>query len=83
MRILLVTQFFPPERGPTGHMFYELGADVVQQGHQVTVITGFPNHPYGKVFGGYRKRLWQVENVRGMRVIRVWLLCHLKRRVRR
>jgi len=80
MRILLVSEFFPPERGPTGHMFYELGADLAQRGHQITVITGFPNHPYGEIFGGYRKRLWQVENIKGMRVIRVWLFTSPNRR---
>lgn len=73
MRILLVSQFFPPERGPTGHMMYELGADLARNGHRITVITGFPNHPYGRVFGGYRKRLFQVEEMAGMRVIRMWL----------
>ena len=61
-------------------MFYELGADLARRGHKITVITGFPNHPYGKVFGGYRKRLWQVENMNGMRVIRVWLFTSPNRR---
>jgi colanic acid biosynthesis glycosyl transferase WcaI len=80
MRILLVTQAFPPERGPTGHMFYELGADLARKGHRITVITGFPNHPYGRVFGGYRKRLFQVEEMAGMRVIRMWLFTSPNRR---
>jgi colanic acid biosynthesis glycosyl transferase WcaI len=62
-------------------MFYELGADMIREGHQVTVITGFPNHPSGKVFGGYQKRLWQVENRMGMRIIRVWLFTSPNRRL--
>jgi len=44
----------------------------VKAGHQVTVITGVPNFPKGKVFDGYRNRLWQQEIVAGIRVIRVW-----------
>lgn len=81
MRILLVSQFFPPEPNSVGQMFYELGADMVREGYKVTVITGFPNHPSGKVFGGYQKRLWQVENKLGMRVIRVWLFTSPNRRL--
>jgi len=81
MRILLISQFFPPEPNSVGQMFYELGADMVREGYQVTVITGFPNHPSGKVFGGYQKRLWQVENKMGMRVIRVWLFTSPNRRL--
>jgi glycosyltransferase involved in cell wall biosynthesis len=38
----------------------------------VTVITCAPNFPSGKVFNGYRNRLWQAEDMEGMRVIRVW-----------
>jgi glycosyltransferase involved in cell wall biosynthesis len=41
-------------------------------GHQVTVITGVPNFPKGKVFDGYRNRLWQQQTIAGIRVIRVW-----------
>lgn len=80
MRLLLVTQFFPPERGPTGHMMYELGADLAGKGHDITVITGFPNHPYGRVFEGYRKKMYHVERMDGMQVIRVWLFTSPNRR---
>ena len=38
----------------------------------MTVITGAPNFPKGKVFDGYRNRLWQQETISGIRVIRVW-----------
>jgi glycosyltransferase involved in cell wall biosynthesis len=38
----------------------------------VTVITCVPNFPNGKVFKGYRNRLWQTEDMEGIRVIRVW-----------
>lgn len=38
----------------------------------MTVITCAPNFPKGKVFGGYRNRLWQYETIAGIQVIRVW-----------
>jgi glycosyltransferase involved in cell wall biosynthesis len=44
----------------------------VVAGEQVTVITCAPNFPQGKVYEGYRNRLWQAEMVEGIRVIRVW-----------
>ena len=44
----------------------------VKAGHKVTVITCVPNFPKGKVFDGYRNRLWQSEEMDGIHVIRVW-----------
>jgi hypothetical protein len=45
---------------------------VVRAGPEVTVITCAPNFPKGKVFDNYRNRLWQQEQMDGIRVIRVW-----------
>ena len=36
------------------------------------MVTGFPNFPTGKVFAGYKNKLWQREEVAGIKVIRVW-----------
>jgi glycosyltransferase involved in cell wall biosynthesis len=44
----------------------------VAAGEQVTVITCAPNFPGGRVFEGYHNRLWQQEEIDGIRVIRVW-----------
>jgi glycosyltransferase involved in cell wall biosynthesis len=38
----------------------------------VTIITCAPNFPTGKVFSGYKNKLWQTEEIEGIRVIRVW-----------
>jgi glycosyltransferase involved in cell wall biosynthesis len=43
-----------------------------RQGHQVTVMTCVPNFPVGKIFAGYKNRLWQQETMEGVDVIRVW-----------
>ena len=53
--IILVTQWFPPEHAPIGHMILELAKGLANSGWDVTVVTGFPNHPSGVVFDGYRK----------------------------
>lgn len=72
MHILFLTDNFPPEVNAPASRTFEHCREWVNAGHQVTVITGAPNFPKGKVFDGYRNRLWQQEIVAGIRVIRVW-----------
>src|SRR4029453_6910982 len=42
-------------------------------GHQVSVVTAFPNHPVGRIAPEYRGRLWATEWLDGIRVLRCWL----------
>jgi glycosyltransferase involved in cell wall biosynthesis len=72
MHILFLTDNFPPETNAPASRTFEHALEWVATGHQVTVITCAPNFPSGKVFNGYRNRLWQSEMVAGIRVIRVW-----------
>ena len=72
-RLTIVTQWYPPEQAPFGRMMQELATDLVAKGWDVTVITGFPNHPGGEVFGGYHKRWVHEEWDQGIRVLRVWI----------
>lgn len=72
MHILFLTDNFPPESNAPASRTFEHCREWVRAGHQVTVITCAPNFPKGKVFGGYRNRLWQREEMDGIRVIRVW-----------
>ncbi|NVN92172.1 MAG: glycosyltransferase family 4 protein [Desulfuromonadales bacterium] len=73
MNILIICQWFPPEVAPIGVMLMELAEDLAKNGNSVTVITGFPNHPSGQVFKGYRKSLSTSEIVNGIRVVRCYL----------
>lgn len=73
MKIVFLTQWYPPEQAPIGYMFRELAQALIARGHQVTVITGFPNHPSGEVFGGYRKRWRLKEALDGVDVWRMYL----------
>jgi colanic acid biosynthesis glycosyl transferase WcaI len=72
-RLVILTQWFPPEQAPFGQMMFELATDLASRGWDVTVVTGFPNHPGGRLFPGYRKRLLAPERVGNFRVWRVWL----------
>ncbi len=76
MKILYVSQYFPPEMGAPAARAAELAQHWTQAGHQVTVLTGFPNHPTGVVPPEYRRafrRLIMRETVGDANVIRTWL----------
>ena len=72
MRILFLTDNFPPEVNAPATRTYEHCVKWIELGHKVTVITCFPNFPKGKVFEGYTNKLYQKENIDGITVIRVW-----------
>ena len=64
MNILVISLVFPPETG-SARRVGELAQFLVQQGHRVSVITGFPSYPKGVVFEGYRKTLVQKSRWEG------------------
>ena len=72
MRILFLTDNFPPETNAPATRTYEHCLKWINMGYNVTVITCFPNFPKGKVFEGYTNKLYQKENIDGITVIRVW-----------
>ena len=51
--------------------FRQLAEDLQERGHQITVLTGFPNHPFGRVYEGYRMSVWREENKGGVKIIRL------------
>ena len=71
MHILFLTDNFPPEVNAPASRTFEHCREWVRAGHRVSVITGVPNFPRGEVFAGYRNRLWQREEMDGIRVVRV------------
>ncbi|WP_412030344.1 sugar transferase [Deinococcus yunweiensis] len=68
MRILLITQWFEPEPTLKGFMF---ARELQRLGHEVEILTGFPNYPGGKLYPGYRVRPFQREMIEGIPVLRV------------
>jgi glycosyltransferase involved in cell wall biosynthesis len=72
MHILFFTDNFPPEVNAPASRTFEHCCEWVKRGHKVTVITGAPNFPTGRVFDGYRNRLRWRETMEGIEVIRVW-----------
>jgi glycosyltransferase involved in cell wall biosynthesis len=72
MRIVFFSHYYPPEVNAPASRTSEHCRAWVNAGHEVTVVTCAPNHPSGKVYPGYRNRLYQTESVNGVRVVRVW-----------
>lgn len=68
MRILILSQWYLPE---PAHLLYQLAESLQAAGHEVTVLTGFPNYPSGKLYPGYRLKWFQREKINGIPVIRV------------
>jgi colanic acid biosynthesis glycosyl transferase WcaI len=68
MRILLLTQWFQPEPSFKGLPFAQA---LTACGHEVEVLTGFPNYPGGRIYPGYSIRFFQRETIGGIRVNRV------------
>jgi colanic acid biosynthesis glycosyl transferase WcaI len=77
VKILYVSQYFPPEMGAPAARAAELARHWAKAEHEVTVLTGFPNHPTGRVPPEWRPRLRNLvyrEVVDGISVVRTWLL---------
>lgn len=68
MRVLIVSQYYPPEAVP---LPADLAQGLAARGHQVKVLTGYPNYPTGRVFPGYRQRWRSVEKAGAVELHRV------------
>ena len=73
MKILLLTHFFPPEIGPAQGRLLETAIDLKSAGHDVLVLTTFPNYPSGIVPPQYRGKRFLREEIEGIPVVRSWL----------
>jgi colanic acid biosynthesis glycosyl transferase WcaI len=73
MRILYLSQYFPPEAGATQTRAYEMSRNLVRLGNAVTMVAELPNHPSGIIPPEYRGRLAERSDLEGIDVIRVWV----------
>lgn len=72
MKILFLTDNFPPEVNAPATRTFEHCREWVKQGADVTVLTCFPNYPTGTAFPGYKNQLYKVEYIEGIKVVRLW-----------
>jgi len=73
VKILFLTHYFPPEVNAPANRTHEHARRWAADGHDVTVITGVPNHPRGELFPGYENRWLQREERDGIHVVRTWM----------
>ena len=73
MKIVFLTQYFPPEIGAPQARLFELARGLKNKGHEVTIVTAFPNYPGGKILFGYRLKPFMIEEIEGLKVIRTWI----------
>jgi glycosyltransferase involved in cell wall biosynthesis len=72
MKLVILTQYYPPEIGAPQARLSALAAHLVERGHDVTVLTAMPNYPTGKIFSGYGG-VWKREMRDGVRIVRTWI----------
>jgi glycosyltransferase involved in cell wall biosynthesis len=70
VRVLFVTHYFHPEVGAPQSRLLDIAAGLAARGHEVTVVTGFPNYPDGVIQPPYRGRRFQVERLGDIRIVR-------------
>jgi glycosyltransferase involved in cell wall biosynthesis len=73
VKILILTQYFPPETGAAQNRLWNLASRLGQKGAEVTVLTGMPNYPRMRIYDGYRKKFYLKEDLDGIKVHRCWL----------
>ncbi len=73
MRIAYLCHYFVPEPAAPAARVHEFSRAWVRAGNTVQVITTFPNHPAGRIPKEYAGRLWSIERIDGIRVLRCWL----------
>ena len=70
VRILFLSHFYPPEMGGAASRISGLARWLVKFGNNVTVITGYPNYPIGKIYPEYKNRKNKIEFIDGVKILR-------------
>lgn len=73
MRFLILSQYFVPEIGAASVRLEAMIRELVRHGHEVEIVTSLPNYPQGRIFEGYRSRLYMSDKWEDLPVHRTWL----------
>ncbi len=73
MRILILTQYFPPEVGAPQNRLYELAVRLRDRGEEVSVLTAMPNYPQMEIHDEYKGKFYLYEDMSGLQVHRSWI----------
>lgn len=70
MKLLILTQYFPPEVGAPQNRLFELAVRLHKKGVEVSVLTAMPNYPQMEVYAPYRGKRYVYEEMEGLKVHR-------------
>ncbi|MFN8114694.1 MAG: glycosyltransferase family 4 protein [Bacteroidia bacterium] len=70
MKLLILTQYFPPEVGAPQNRLFELAVRLKRIGVDVSVLTAMPNYPQMKIYDGYEGKDYLYEEIEGIPVHR-------------
>ncbi|MHB0971889.1 MAG: glycosyltransferase family 4 protein [Thermoanaerobaculia bacterium] len=73
MKILFLSQYYPPESNAPAVRTSEMAECWVRDGHDVTVLTAFPHHPTGVIPPEYRGAMFRREERNGVKVVRTYV----------
>ncbi len=73
MKLLILTQYFPPEVGAPQNRLYELAVRLKKKGVDITILTAIPNYPQMEIYDGYKKKWYCYEEFDGLKVHRSWI----------
>lgn len=71
--VLLVTNYFPPEKGAAANRIYFMAEALQKKGYQVTVVTPLPNYPTGKIFPEYKGVVCKTSIENHIKIVRLWM----------
>ncbi len=73
MRIVILSQYFPPEVGAPQNRLYELAVRLQERGAEVTILTAMPNYPQMVIHTEYKGKWHVKEEMNGLTVHRSWI----------
>jgi glycosyltransferase involved in cell wall biosynthesis len=73
MKLLILTQYFPPEIGAPQNRLYELAVRLQQKGAEITILTAMPNYPQMEIHKAYKNKLCVNEGMDGLNIYRSWI----------
>lgn len=73
MRLLILSQYYPPETGAPQNRLHELAIRLKEKGVDVEVFTAMPNYPKMEIFSAYKGKKYLSEDIDGLLVHRSWI----------
>ncbi len=73
MKIIILTQYFPPEVGAAQNRLFETASRLQKDGAEVKILTAMPNYPEMKIKEGYKGKFYMKETLNGLEVHRAWI----------